>query len=503
MANYSWDQFDNEQPEQMEQQPYHWGQFDEGERYESQIPSMSPQVQAYQQLIKEYPMPESWMRGLISMAGTKKHPYLEMAANIAEPIGKAAKIAALSRLGAPLIGKAFSPLVEAAKTIIPRVAGLKKYGQLREQQENLGNQIEGLQENAITSDEAYNLAKNEAQQLEEQGAKKIGSYLNKGATHNVRAAQGLSHRMGNIEKYWSDAFKTLRSDLKNNNFQMNELPKYEINMNKIFEQIKSGADPSKINAAENSELAILRNKAPTPKDISAEDFLTKYQSFRDARYDLLQRAKSARDATERRELFDAYKNSKPMEETINQALEEGLGDYGPEYKRVNQGYSKQIFPLRSNKVIQSALKGKLSQNMLEEVAGNDETMGQVRELIKQDPELLRNILGQRYASNPKGLQELDEKTAEFLSEMPELEKILQENESELALKIKEANAYKAQKELSLKQKMEAEKQAKKLKETLSQIEKDRAILKKWGKRVGKAALYGLAAKGGYDYLKRQ
>ena len=117
--------------------------------------------------------------------------------------------------------------------------------------------------------------------------------------------------------------------------------------------------------------------------------------------------------------------------------------------------------------------------------------------------MLRNILGQRYASNPKGLQELDEKTAEFLSEMPELEKILQENESELALKIKEANAYKAQKELSLKQKMEAEKQAKKLKETLSQIEKDRAILKKWGKRVGKAALYGLAAKGGYDYLKRQ
>lgn len=58
-------------------------------------------------------------------------------------------------------------------------------------------------------------------------------------------------------------------------------------------------------------------------------------------------------------------------------------------------------------------------------------------MIKSDPEILKNVVGQRYANNPKKLQEFDELSHEFIEKMPELQKL--RNLHNETLKIKNIN----------------------------------------------------------------
>jgi hypothetical protein len=232
----------------------------------------------------------------------------------------------------------------------------------------------------------------------------------------------------------------------------------------------------------SADLQAIIDKAPKPTDVSADDFLTKYQDFRDARYELSQRAKDSPTAMERKQARLAYNESKPIEDTVKKALYEGLGEHRPEFERINKGYSEQIYPLRANSVMKKALKGKLGPNTIEDLIGNGEGQELMRDLIKQDPELLRNILGQRYASKPEALHNIDEATAEYLYEMPELKKIIDEQKKIVSDKLIAVAKAKETKNISLQRKVAFETEAKELRKRLDRIEKDKASIWKWGKR---------------------
>lgn len=372
--------------------------------------------------------------------------------------------------------------------------------------ENLMNK-EGLErvENEIPNiDEQINTEAQNAQSLQNTANKEVGEYLNKGYAHSTRGASALSHRLNNIESYWKNAYKDLKNNLKTSEFQMENMPEYEQDIAHAIKNIKdleivNGKLTIRNRPEMSSEMQSIVAKAPTPSDTTAEQFLTKYQDFRDARYDLLKRAKTAETAAERKALFDAYKESKPLEESVSKALSEGLGEYKPEFQRINEGYSKQIYPLRNNKVAQKALSGKLGANTIADLEGFGEGNELVRELIKQDPELLRNIVGQRYAAKPEGLKDISEASAEYLYEMPELKKIMAEHETKINNQLEKVNELKNKKEITLKQKIDYENKAKELKNRLRRINADKAKIWRGTKR---AAKYGTALYLGGSALKQ-
>ena len=390
-------------------------------------------------------------------------------------------------LGGQLLTKGAAKIAPNLINKTKDIAGKRQIEKLLKTKEE---QVSGIENKLINTEENIQGVEKEAEQLKDIFGEKAGSHLNKGATHEVRGANAIKHRLNQIESYYKTGFKDLKSNLKNSQFEMQDLPSYSTDMQHALTNIKDlkfvNGRLTIANEPEVSrELQSIIDKAPTPKDVKADDFLTKYQDFRDARFDLLQRAKATDSAQERKALFKAYEDSKPIEKTVTDALEQGLGEHSSEFKRLNKGYSEQIFPLRENKTARKALSGQLGANTIKELGGTGKGQELMREIVKQDPELLRNIVGQRYAAKPSALLDIDEATAEYLYEMPELKKIINDFSKQYETKLKSVNAHKEQKKISLKEKMTLENEAKNLKLKLKQIEKDKSKIWKHAKTAGK------------------
>lgn len=369
-----------------------------------------------------------------------------------------------------------------------KISNIKDYKKLQEKLGLMENKAKLAEQTAESSGLAAEKATKDIESLTK--APEISNYLNKGLAHETRGAKALQHRLGKIENYWKTGYKDLRNELDKSEFHMENIPEYENKMQGLLDDLELSYEEAQTSEI-SAELKSIISKAPTEKDIKASDFLTKYQDFRDARYDLLQRAKDAKTASERKALFQAYEDSKPIESAVKDALNEGLGAHRPEFERINKGYSEQVYPLRSNKVARKALSGKLGPNTIEDLAGNGEGQELMREIVKQDPELLRNIVGQRYAAKPNKIHELDENTAEYLSEMPEFSKMVDDNLNAINKKLEEVTKHKESKSISLKQKLDAEQEAKELKEKIRVITRDKIKIRKVIKRTGKGLGYGL------------
>lgn len=335
-------------------------------------------------------------------------------------------------------------------------------------QEQIANTKVG--ENAVPEAEA-NM---NAAQLHQQNAENmantvegnIGQFLNQGAAHDVRGAQALAHRVNSVEDYWNDAYKTFQTNIADANFQMpktamDKLDYSAMSPNQLiktfgpdaFEALKKGkidefvAKQTKNQGkGANPYLNTMMEVAPTAADTNAADFLAKYKDFRDRAFKLGQRLRDPRvEELEKQKMQEALTEARKMQAQMKEVLDAGLGEYKPEFERINKGYSEQIYPLRNNPVVQNAQEGKLSDNIIKSLRTNEEGMPLVRELVKQDPEILRNIIGQRYFSKPEELHNPTELMREYVGEMPQLQRMLNERQNANAvLEKSRANAKAAE-----------------------------------------------------------
>lgn len=284
----------------------------------------------------------------------------------------------------------------------------------------------------------------------------IGQHLNEGAQHDVRAAQGISSRVQSIEDYWNNSYKKFTSDIADANFQMPKTAMEKLDYDKMsptkliqtfgpeaFYALKKGKIDQFLNkqkAADvkqaqgnNSYFSTLMEVAPTAADTNAADFLAKYKDFRDRTFKLSQRLRDPRvEEVEKQKMQDALGQARKMQGQMKEVLDTGLGEYKPEFERVNKGYSEQIYPLRDNPVVQNAQEGKLSDNIIKSLRTNQEGMPLVREIVKQDPEILRNVVGQRYFSGKSGREAIhnpNENMRQYLDEMPELKQLLEQKQA--------------------------------------------------------------------------
>ena len=223
--------------------------------------------------------------------------------------------------------------------------------------------------------------------------------------------------------------------------------------------IKAEIDKLKGKYGKNSEFAEIIKKAPTAKDTSAADFMAKQKDFRDARYDLIERSKTEPSAVKRKELFNAYNDLAGIEKLINQTLEEGLEGrpqikpgiiknalptheistarqplgHLDEYRRINEGYKNQVFPLRENRIARKVMNGDpLSADIAHELAGNQEGQSVLREIALRNEEIKRNIVGQQYKktkADKSSFYDLDETVREYTNRMPELNNLVDKRQN--------------------------------------------------------------------------
>ena len=294
---------------------------------------------------------------------------------------------------------------------------------------------------AAISPDAANINESLNQQNVSNIEGQINQHLNQGAGHEMRIGEGINSAINNIENHYSDSYKTLMKNLDDAHFQMPEpvLNNYDVDQQKLLEAVRSSKRTSfKSISAEpdvSDELKNILNKAPTSKDTTASDFMAKYKDFRDARYDASQRMKSEPSASKRQEIVQALNDSKPMEDTIKTALSNGLGQYQPEFERINKGYNTLVFPLRGYRVARGVRNTGKLKNAMSALSGNSAyprtAMAQqaLRNIVKNDPDLLRNVVGQKFAGKPEKLHTANEPAQEYINQMPELQNMLSQHKA--------------------------------------------------------------------------
>jgi hypothetical protein len=280
-------------------------------------------------------------------------------------------------------------------------------------------------DNAIKSHEN---AKKLVSNIESEFDKTMG----KGTAHPLHIASDVNRKINAIEAHYADRMNKWQESISDANFQMPKpvLEKYEVDQKKLWEAVnkkdtKSLKEGSFLNKPEISPtLKSIMDKAPTAADTNATDFITKMREFRDYRFELSQYMKKA-SPLERVEIKKALKDSKKMQATIQETLEEAVGvEKASELKEINLGYSDIIFPL---KALSTAKKIRKSESQIPdyikaltgESAYPRTLKGQkaLRSIIESEPSIMRNVLGQKYAGKIEELHNPDELANHYLGKL--------------------------------------------------------------------------------------
>jgi hypothetical protein len=371
-------------------------------------------------------------------------------------------------------------------------------------EQTAGKVISGAEQKALSAGEEAGIAEKEAEKVKpglyekpttelENIEHEIGKHINIEATHDVPASAAIVNRVKSIEDFWSDAYKQLENKVADAHFQMPEqaMENLQYDQNEIMKRLRAGANPKTVmkemeaeqKAAQNPYFKDLMEHAPTSADTNAKDFLAKHRDFRDALNGLKQDLKSeAILSGEKIKIREAIEKGKQVQKQVVDTLREGLGDYKNEFDWINKGYREQVFPLRKNPIVKAAQKGKLPKNMAEALRTNESGMPLMRDIVRQDPELLRNVVGQRYKINPADLHHPDALMREYLDEMPQFKRLLQKKEATM-------KKTAARKDISLKEKMRLEKELSEIKKAKeSEINQLKREKKQAKKKIKKAAI---------------
>ncbi len=223
--------------------------------------------------------------------------------------------------------------------------------------------------------------------------------------------------------------------LKDNNFELGNANRLDrINDESARAREQFGEDPT-------GEFERIIKLAPDASHTKAADYMSHQKDFRDAIHNLYQDAQHAgREGSSVRaaELFRVARGLKPFEDLVNETLREGLGEHLDTYDTLQRGYREQVRPLRENDVANKVTSGKpMSANIAEELNGNQRGQPLLRELAKQNPEILRNIVGQH---DLKDVVNPDEVLREYTNEMPELQKLTKAREQAINNKNESKNS---------------------------------------------------------------
>lgn len=296
------------------------------------------------------------------------------------------------------------------------------------QAQNALNEAEGHFNQAK---ETHGLARDALHETE----KSIENHLNPGESHHLVVGKHIASEADKFESGVKKEYAGLVKSIKDNKFQMpsEQAQNYQENMDYYLQQLKSGVDPRKLKANEattNSYLQHIIDKAPTIKDTQASTFLDKYKDFRDARYNLKKGLSSAKTAEERSQMIEALNQSEGLEKTVRDALHNGLGEYKDAFLKVNKDYGD-VFNLRDNKVVRAARKEKKisPNNMMEQISGDAPGMEMVRGFVKNSPEAIKSIIGQRYEKKAANIYKPNKMTQEYLNETPQLNQLLKMREN--------------------------------------------------------------------------
>jgi hypothetical protein len=327
--------------------------------------------------------------------------------------------------------------IENAKISLPKGAGstkisaLKKIAQTQSEIDNLNQEISGVTPNPTL--ENIFAGKNAQERME--AAKNIiaESQQDLADTHQAQSDQLPNPSLGNTDNTEigtlgkqaflneKGSFRNTYDGLKNEASQINltvpdlsdltDMPKYS-----------SDLDDSVSNNSEDKldALTALGNVG-NQKQINGQQLLSLYKATRDAAGKAESRANAynvgedvripARGQANR---LNAIKDRlyQTMQSNFPSELMNGI-------ESTDRAYGQQIMPFYKSPIFSSMMEnGKVPNNFLESIAGNEPHQRVFQSLVKNNPELNRASLSQAYRENPESLLQYNPATEPFIQADP-------------------------------------------------------------------------------------
>lgn len=320
---------------------------------------------------------------------------------------------------------------------------------------------------------SHELSKKELNEVDEN----ISSHLNKGAMHDVRTAAKIDEIQQNRKNVISKKYDNVQRNLEDKNIVLEN----KGDAKKIAQDMKDLIAEGGLDSPEVKKLAQELENVNRKEIIPANDYLTMYRSAKDyARQARTKAYTPGMNAEERALWKKRYNELDEKVEEMGSVLEKGIGEGNSlALKEANKDWREQVIPLYRNRTYQNIVKSnKMPENIMKTLRGKEPGDVILRDMIKNDPELLRNVVGQRFSHNPAKLHDIGELEQEYVDKMPELKSWINKRESSLN-KIEQAksNAEKASaqhefvKESEIKAQKLATKEEKKIQENKDKMTK--------------------------------
>ena len=279
-------------------------------------------------------------------------------------------------------------------------------------------------EEAGLKSQAAELAHEQAEKNVTAAENEIGEHLNKGAAHDVRAAAAIDTAQEAIHSGISKEYKDIEKSLADKSVEITNSRHAKDIIGEIENLVKEGKAQSK----EASQLVEELNNLKEKEIIPANDYLTAFRSMRDYAREARSKAyEPGMNAEERAAWKKRYDELDAKVDEMGEALESGIGKKdAARLKNANKNWREKVVPLYKNTTYQTIKKrGRMPDNIMKTLRGTDPGDVIMRNIIKNDPELLKNVLGQRFAEKPSALHTAGELEQEYIKHAPELQQKMQ------------------------------------------------------------------------------
>jgi hypothetical protein len=260
----------------------------------------------------------------------------------------------------------------------------------------------------------------------------ISQHLGEGNAHRKRVAQKLNPILEARQAEIGKGYDEYINGLKGKEVTLSNPRDAKLIISDIQKKLQQGDTSSKEMLKLTDELANVGKGETMP----ADKFVSAYRSLRG----MAQKTRSSAYGKPPQEFDRLIEAADSMDADVGKMakiIDSGLGEENLEQLHgLNHRYATEVAPLFKNKFFQHMqANNKAPTNMIEQLTNepyvkstnpNKITGTQIlNEIIKGDPELLQNVVGERFAHKPESLHQWDEAAHSFIKEMPELQKLRQ------------------------------------------------------------------------------
>lgn len=302
---------------------------------------------------------------------------------------------------------------------------LQSQQKLNDLQESLGDKPPTLPKNVDEAQTNLDKAQSDhetANNLSDETENNLSTHLKKGIDYDVEAANRIKTIGQANRKGISNGYDELTNDWKDREVPIDNTSKIQDKNNELMDLIKSGGARSPEANSILDELKGLEDE----KSTNASDYLTVYRSVSQYAREARQKAyQPGMNAEQRAEWKDKYDTLDSKVDEMGKTLEGSVGpDEFQKLKDLNNRWRTEVVPLHQNRIYQNIVKnGTMSDNIIKSLRGTNKGNVILRNIVQNDPELLKTVVGQRYAVKPSEVLNPTDRIKPYSDLMPDMNQL--------------------------------------------------------------------------------